>query len=134
MRNAVIAVLLVAGAPGLLLPAGIELRMCFCGIVREACCDAPVERGCPRCQRAAWDARGALHATTESRCPGCVQLSVPSASPATSRTHAPAVHLAAAAPSAELAAPPASGGDLALIPSPVLRHPPPGQRNLPLLI
>jgi hypothetical protein len=134
MRRVAIALLLTLGAPGLMLPAGIELRMCFCGGAGGGCCAARAEKaGCKRCCHAAPSGGPAEPiAKTARGCSGCVRVSVPPGDPAPAASGQPVD--AIAPPPAEVAALPLPPLEPAAHIAPPLWHPPPGGRSLPLLI
>jgi hypothetical protein len=133
MRRAVLAVLLGFAVPGLLVPGGLELRLCFCGGSERGCCHAPVaaepdHESCCHAQEGEDD----VTAKADSRCHGCVMLSVP----ATRAIRVPPTP----GPTAATAAAPAMPEPPRLRPIafeaaiPPRWHPPPGQRTLPLVI
>ena len=140
MQRVAVAILLSLVVPGLLLPGGIEFRMCFCSGLGGPCChDAAPERrvkcgGCCSARKA--DARTAngVHATAQptSRCSGCVRVTVPKQDPVRNDPPVTCVAILDKAPSA--LAPILTLMDAPRPVAPVLWHPPPEGRNLPLLI
>ena len=79
--------LLLLGAPGFLLPGGIEFRACFCGGLAGGCCHAPVSQEESDCQdhccglKEHSDESRDLKVERDHRCSGCVRLSVPHGKP-----------------------------------------------------
>jgi hypothetical protein len=79
--------ILLLGAPGFLLPGGIELRACFCGGLAGGCCHALVSQEESDCQNHCCglkDSKSAPRKLTverDHRCSGCVRLSVPHGKP-----------------------------------------------------
>lgn len=138
MRATAVLVLLL-GAPGFLLPGGIEVRACFCGALTGGCCHAPVSPEESDSQDHCCGMKDSESGPREPkverdhRCSGCVMLSVP---------HGPPVRLVVS----DQAAPPAVGGVLPEFWLPEADatsthsftldawHAPPIQRQLPLLI
>jgi hypothetical protein len=137
MHRVAMALVLCLVAPGLLVPGGIELRMCFCTGLAGPCCHESPEppSTCGRCcdaresQRRA--ARGPL-AKAESRCEGCVKLALPERDAVRAAPPAPSLAVPVDAPATvELLIP-------VLAPlsdqPPTAWHPPPPKRCLPLVI
>jgi hypothetical protein len=86
MRATAVFILLL-GAPGFLLPGGIEVTACFCGGLIGGCCHAPVAQEESNRHERCCGLKDSEHAPRELKverahpCSGCVRLSVPHVKP-----------------------------------------------------
>src|SRR5436853_5807363 len=118
-----LCLVLLVSAPGLLLPGGIDVRMCFCGGLSGECCmrgDQGVpgareartgggekQAGCPRCHAhgSPGRSRPITFAKADSRCPGCIRMTVPRGEPRATAPLPTAESVAPAVAQADLLAP-----------------------------